>query len=85
MPEWKPRGGARELAEKSGLVTLTAGSATVTNKHVQADSRIFLTVNTPSGTPGTPRVSGRTPGTSFSVASSSALDGSTVAWLIVNP
>jgi hypothetical protein len=51
---------------------------------VTASSRIFVTINTPGGTPGSPYVFTRTAGTSFSLKSQ-ASDTSTVAWLIVEP
>ncbi len=68
---------------KIGTATLVGGTATVANTSVTANSRIFLTSNTDGGTPGWLRVSAKTVGTSFVITSSSVLDTSTVAWLIV--
>lgn len=70
---------------KSGVVTLSGGTATVANTSVTATSRIQLTSQSDGGTPGWLRVSARTAGTSFTITSSSASDTSTVAWFIVEP
>lgn len=68
-----------------GLATLVAGVATVNTNKVTANSRIFLTTNVPGGTVGTPYVWQRTPGTSFTISSTTALDTSSVAWEIKEP
>ena len=68
---------------KIGTAVLVAGTATVANTSVTANSRIFLTSNTDGGTPGWLRVSAKTAATSFVITSSSPLDTSTVAWMIV--
>jgi hypothetical protein len=70
---------------KMGVSTLAAGTVTVANTSVTATSRIFLTCQTPGGTPGFLRVSARTAGTSFTILSSSGTDTSVVAWMIVEP
>lgn len=70
---------------KMGTAVLVAGTVTVSNTSVTANSRIFLTSNADGGTPGFLRVSGRTAATSFTITSSNAADTSTVAWLIVEP
>ncbi len=70
---------------KQGTVTLVAGSATVANTNVTANSRIFLTSQVDGGTPGFLRVSTRTAGTSFTITSSSNTDTSTVAYEIFEP
>lgn len=70
---------------KMGVATLTAGAATVATTAVAATSRIFLTCQTPGGTPGFLRVSARTASTSFTITSSSGTDTSIVAWMIVDP
>jgi hypothetical protein len=67
-----------------GVATLVAGVATVTPGHLTANSRIQLTSNNDSGTPGFVRVSNRS-GTAFTIQSSSASDTSAVAWLLVEP
>lgn len=73
------------LNGKQGVVTLTAGAATVSTTAVTANSRIFLTSQVDGGTPGFLRVSARTAGTSFTITSSSGTDTSTVAYEIVEP
>lgn len=70
---------------KMGVSTLVAGTVVVSNTSVTANSRIFLTIQTPGGTPGDVRVSARTAGTSFTILSSSGTDTSVVAWLILEP
>lgn len=68
-----------------GVVTLVAGTATVLTTKVTANSRIFLTSQVDGGTPGFLRVSTRTASTSFVITSSSVLDTSDVAWIIMEP
>ena len=70
---------------KMGTSALVAGTVTVANTSVTAVSRIVVTSQADSGTPGWLRVSARTAGTSFTITSSSASDTSTVAWMIVEP
>jgi len=73
---------------RMGVVTLSAGSATVLNSTVTANTRIFLTVNNQSSLNllGFLRVTGRTPGVSFSISTGIALDsGSVVGWLLIEP
>lgn len=62
---------------------MTAGSVTVSNTGVTANSIILLSVLTPGGTQGTLSYS-VTAGASFTIHSSSSSDTSTVAWVIVN-
>ncbi|CAM5698046.1 glycosyl hydrolase family 28-related protein [Streptomyces aurantiogriseus] len=71
---------------KMGTLTLNGTTAvTVPTTAVTTTSRIFLTIQSPGGTPaGIAYVSARTPGTSFSVKGAAG-DTSTVAWLIVDP
>jgi hypothetical protein len=57
---------------------------TVSTGAVSAKSRIYLTHQVVSGTPGVPYVGTVTAGASFTVVSGSGSDASTVAWLIVN-
>jgi hypothetical protein len=82
-------GGGVKVAEgsnaKQGTAALVSGTVTVANTSVTASSRIFLTVNSPSGTVGVPYVSARTPETSFTISSSSAADDSVVAYEIFEP
>jgi hypothetical protein len=68
---------------KMGTCTLVAGSCTVSNTSVTANSRILITSNADSGTPGWLRVSAKTASTSFVITSSSGTDTSTVVWEIL--
>lgn len=72
---------------RMGTATLAAGTATVANTSVTANTRIWLSAQTngASGTPGALRVSARVAGTSFTITSSSATDTSIVAYLLVEP
>ncbi|RPE39733.1 hypothetical protein EDD90_2750 [Streptomyces sp. Ag109_O5-1] len=72
---------------KMGTAVLNSTTAvTVATTAVTATSRIMLTTQSPSGTAlGTPYVSGRTAGTSFSIKSTGTSDTSTVAWVIFDP
>lgn len=82
-------GSGLKIAEGSdatmGVVTLTAGAATVNTSAVKSNSRIMLTNQNPGGTVGFLHVSTRTANTSFVITSSEAADTSDVAWMIVNP
>lgn len=82
-------GTIQRIAEGSnaamGAATLVAGTITVSNTKVTANSRIFLTPQDSSGTPGHVRISGRVAGTSFTITSSSAADTSLIAWEIKEP
>ena len=69
-----------------GKATLAAGTVVVNTSKVTANSRIFLMDQTPNaGTPGTPYISSRTAGTSFTITSTNVLDASDVAWIIIEP
>ena len=73
---------------RMGVVTLSGGSATVLNNTVTANTRIFLTVNSQSSLNllGFLRVTGRTPGVSFTISTGIALDfGSVIGWLLIEP
>lgn len=70
---------------KQGTAVLAAGTVTVTNGSVTANSRIFLTAQNTGGTPGALRVSARTAGVNFTITSTSATDTSTVAYEIFEP
>lgn len=70
---------------KQGIAVLVAGTVTVANTSVTANSRIFLTTQVPGGTAGFLVVSARTAGTSFTILSSNAADTSTVGWEIFEP
>jgi hypothetical protein len=69
-----------------GKATLIGGTVVVSTTKVTANSRIFLT--TDGGTlthVGSPYISARTAGTSFTITSTNALDVSDVAWIIIEP
>jgi hypothetical protein len=70
---------------KMGTATLTTGSVTVSNTSVTANSRIFLTTQVGAGTVGYVIVSARTPGSGFTITSSSSEDTSTIAYIIFEP
>lgn len=70
--------------QRMGTVTLSSGTVVVSNTSVTSNTRIFLTVQTASGTQGFLSTT-RSAGTSFTINSSSASDASTVAWLLVEP
>jgi hypothetical protein len=72
-------------AKMGVTAAMTAGSIVVSTTKVTANSRIFLTAQNTGGTAGALRVSARTPGTSFTITSTSGTDTSTVAWMIVEP
>lgn len=72
--------------QRTGITAaMTAGTITVNNTLVTANTRIFLTAQNSGGTPGALRVSARSAGTSFTITSDSNTDTSTVAWLLVEP
>lgn len=64
---------------------MTAGSITVNDAFVTANSNIQLTALAQGGTAGSLRVQSRVPGTSFTITSTSGTDTSTVAWLMIEP
>ncbi len=68
-----------------GVATLVAGTVTVNTNKVTANSRIQCTIQSPGGTLGIVHVSARTPGASFTITSTSNVDTSTVAWIILEP
>lgn len=68
-----------------GVATLVAGTVTVANTSVTANSRVFLTAQTTGAAPGALRISARVAATSFTITSTSATDTSSVAWLLVEP
>jgi len=71
---------------KQGVAVLGAGGTKdVSNTSVTADSRIFLTVQVPGGTVGSPYVSALTASSGFTISSTSAADTSTVAYEIIEP
>ena len=67
-----------------GTVAVNGVTAvTVATTAVTANSRIFMTINVPGGTPGSPYVFSTSVATNFQIKSQ-ASDTSTVAWLIIN-
>ena len=69
-----------------GTTSLTGtSSVTVATTKVTNSSRIFLTIQSGSGTVGSPYVFARTASTSFNVRSTTVGDTSLVAWMIVEP
>lgn len=82
-------GGGLQIKEganaRMGIATLVAGTVTVANTSVTANSRIFLTSQSDGGTTGALRVSTRVNGTSFTITSLSNTDTSVVAYHIIEP
>ena len=70
---------------RMGTGVLSAGAAIVSNTTVTANTRIFLTTQVASGTPGALRVGTVTPGSGFGVNSTNGADNSTFAYLLVEP
>lgn len=68
----------------SGDVTLTLGGASVSCLSLTSGQKIKLSYKTPGGTPGAVFVSSVTPGTGFTIHSTSLLDGSVVHWDVDN-
>lgn len=70
---------------RCGTAVLAAGTITVANTSVTANTRVMVTVQTPGGTQGFISTS-KVNATSFTVTSTSATETSTVAWeLVENP
>lgn len=74
-----------EANTRMGIATLVAGTLTIPNTVVTANSRIFLTIQNPSANVGFVYISARNPGVDFTIQSSNALDTSDVAYLIMEP
>lgn len=71
---------------RMGVNTLSAGTVTVSNTSVTANTRIFLTCQDPNGgVPGAEYVSARTASTSFVITSTSVADTCIVAWELIEP
>ena len=68
-----------------GRAVLVGGTVTVTTKKATATANIMLTTQVPGGTVGHLHISARTPGTSFTILSSSGADTSTVGYEITEP
>lgn len=70
---------------RMGVADLVAGAVTVANTSVTANTRVVAFSQSDGGTPGWLRCSARAAGTSFTITSSSALDTSTIVWLLFEP
>ena len=72
---------------RMGTCTLVAGTCTVSNTSITANTVVQLTHQSLAGiaTFGGIGVSARTPGTSFVITSSSALDTSVIGWVLFEP
>jgi hypothetical protein len=78
--------GTRIHAIRMGTTAaMTAGTITVTDPLVTANTIIQLTGQNTGGTGGALRVSTRTPGTSWVITSSSGTDTGTVGWVAFEP
>jgi hypothetical protein len=68
-------------------VTLSSGTITVSDPRVKTGAKIFISVNTPSGTQGflSAKTSDIVDGTSFIINSTSATETSTINYEIINP
>lgn len=72
---------------RMGTATLVAGTVTVNNTSVTANTRIFLTIQS-LGTVAVAKaiaVTARTASTSFTITSADATDTSVIAWLLIEP
>ena len=67
----------------NGTATLVGGTVTVSTALVATGDKILITRLVTGGTVGNLRIGTITNGTSFVIASDSATETSTVAWLIV--
>lgn len=70
---------------RMGVSTLVGGTVTVSNTSITSNTRIFLTHQNNSGTPGFVTVSARTASTSFVITSSNGADTSDIAWFLMEP
>lgn len=68
---------------KIGTAVLVAGTKTVTNTSITANSLVFITSQADGGTPAAVRITAKVVGASFTITSLNVLDTSTVAWMIV--
>lgn len=68
---------------KMGTATLVTGAVVVSNTSITSNSLVFLTSQSDGGVVGFVRVTSKVVGTSFTITSSSALDTSTIGWMIV--
>lgn len=88
MPEFVSASGIKIVEGANayqGTATLISGVVTVANSVVNSSSRIFVTAQEVSGTPGALYISARSSGTSFTISSTSGSDNSMVAYFITQP
>lgn len=71
-------------AVKNGTATLVAGTVTVSDTAITANSVIRLTNKTAGGTVGAPYISARTVGTGFTITSTNASDTSVIQYDILS-
>jgi hypothetical protein len=75
--------GTGGTASTAGVITLTAGTAVVSTTKISNNSLVNLTIQGGTVTDvGTPYVSGRTDGASFTIKSTNSGDTSNVGWII---
>lgn len=70
---------------RQGVATLAAGTVTVANSTVTANTRILLTPQDAGALTGIVRVSARVAGTSFTITSTVNTDTAVVAWELFEP
>ena len=68
---------------RQGTATLSAGTVTISNQSITANTRIYLGCKTPGGTVGALFVSASTIGSGFTVKSTSSTDTSLISYLLV--
>jgi hypothetical protein len=69
---------------RTGLVTLVAGTVTVADTDITANSIIRLSSKTIGGTPGALFISEKTPGTNFDIKSTDVADTSIVKYEVLS-
>jgi len=77
------RAGSQADTGRSGVATLALGTVTVSSSVVTANSLVLITPQTGGAPLAVPWVSGKTPGTSFTISSLNATDTAKVAWFMV--
>jgi hypothetical protein len=78
-------GGTFINAIRHGVATLAAGTVTVSQSSVTANTRIMLTSQGGGTTPGILRVNTRSAGNFFTITSSIATDTDDIAWTMIEP
>jgi hypothetical protein len=68
-----------------GEATLVAGTVTVNNTRITANTAVYITHKTAGGTPGWLQCSARVASTSFTILSSSGTDTSVVSYVLIEP